>query len=281
MKEITILIIDDEEEIRSSLSKIVEQLDLVPLTAQDGLEALNVLRSKKIDLIITDLMMPKMDGLKFIVKSKEINPSLPIAVISGYGDAKNATFALTRGAFNFITKPFTIKEVENVIRKGLRLRELSLGTTKLLQNMRNQTEIVIPSYPHLLPSVTFYTIRECQWRGIDNENVLSNISVCTDEILTNALIHGNAKNPKKKISATLNFDAKKFTLTVKDEGKGFDVKKFSRQLKGNQIDIPTKRGLFIVKYLMDEVSFNDKGNEITATMYLQGITAISPQQPGN
>jgi len=82
MKQV-ILIIDDEEKIRSVLSKIVDQLDLIPLAARDGLEALNLLQSKKIDLIITDLMMPQMDGLTFIVKSREINPRIPIAVISG------------------------------------------------------------------------------------------------------------------------------------------------------------------------------------------------------
>ncbi len=281
MKEITILIIDDEEDIRSSLAEIVEQLNLTPFSAQDGLEALNVLSSQKIDLIITDLMMPNMDGLKFIVKSRELNPSIPIAVISGYGDAKNAAFALTRGAFNFITKPFTIKDVENVIRKGLRLRELSLGTNKLLQNIRHQTEIVIPSFPHLLPSVTYYIVKECQWRGIDNEDILNNVSVCTDELLTNALMHGNKNNPEKKISATLNFDAQKFSLTIKDEGEGFDAKKFARQLQGNQIDIPTRRGLFIVEYLMDELSFNKKGNEITASMYLLGIAATAKPQLEN
>jgi len=270
-----ILIIDDEEKIRSVLSKIVDQLDLIPLTARDGLEALNLLQSEKIDLIITDLMMPQMDGLTFIVKSREINPRIPIAVISGYGDVKNATLALTRGAFNFITKPFTIKEVENIIRKGLRLRELSLGTDKLLQNVKNRTEITIPSYPHLLPSAIFYIIKECQWRGIDNENLLNNISVCTDEILTNALVHGNGGDPKKNISITLNCDAEKFTLTVKDEGKGFDVKNFSQQLKENHLDIPSKRGLFIVEYLMDEVSFNAKGNQITTTMYLKDITPVA------
>ena len=270
-----ILIIDDEEKIRSVLSKIVEQLDLIPITAQDGLEALNLLKSEKIDLIITDLKMPQMDGSTFIVKSREINPKIPIAVISGYGDVKNATFALTRGAFNFITKPFTIKEVENVIRKGLRLRELSLGTDKLLQNVKNRTEITIPSYPHLLPSAVFYIIKECQWRGIDNENVLNNISICTDEILTNALIHGNGGNTEKKISITLDFNTEKFTFAVKDEGEGFDVKNFSRQLKENHLDIPAKRGLFIVEYLMDEISFNTKGNEITATMHLKKIAPIA------
>ncbi len=274
MKQV-ILIIDDEEKIRSVLSKIVDQLDLIPLAARDGLEALNLLQSKKIDLIITDLMMPQMDGLTFIVKSREINPRIPIAVISGYGDVKNATLALTRGAFNFITKPFTIKEVENIIRKGLRLRELSLGTDKLLQNVKNRTETTIPSYPHLLPSAIFYIIKECQWRGIDNGNLLNNISVCTDEILTNALVHGNGGDPKKNISITLNFDAEKFTLTVKDEGEGFDVKKFSRQLKENHLDIPSKRGLFIVEYLMDEVSFNTKGNQITTTMYLKDIIPVA------
>jgi len=141
--------------------------------------------------------------------------------------------------------------------------------------VKNRTETTIPSYPHLLPSAIFYIIKECQWRGIDNENLLNNISVCTDEILTNALVHGNGGDPKKNISITLNFDAEKFTLTVKDEGEGFDVKNFSRQLKENHLDIPSKRGLFIVEYLMDEVSFNTKGNQITTTMYLKDITPVA------
>ena len=269
MKQV-ILIIDDVEEIRISLSKIVEQLGVVPLTASNGLEALDLLQSEKIDLIITDLMMPEMDGLQFIVQSRKLNPRIPIAVISGYADIKNATFALTRGAFNFITKPFTIKEVENVIRKGLRLRELSLGTDRLLKTIRNRTDITIPSFTHLLPSVSFYVLKECQWRGIDNENLLNNISVCIDETLTNALTHGNEGNPEKTIAITLQFDTEKFTFTIQDEGNGFDVKEFDRQIKQNAIDIPNKRGLFIVEYLADEISFNDKGNEVTATIYLNG-----------
>jgi len=135
-----ILIIDDAEEIRTSLSAIVEQLGLIPLTASNGLEALQLMQSERVDLIITDLMMPRMDGLQFILQSRSINPKIPIAVISAYGDVKNATFALTRGAFNFISKPFSIKEVDNIIKKGLRLRELALGTDRLLKNIRNQTE---------------------------------------------------------------------------------------------------------------------------------------------
>ena len=270
-----ILIIDDAEEIRTSLSAIVEQLGLIPLTASNGLEALQLMQSERVDLIITDLMMPRMDGLQFILQSRSINPKIPIAVISAYGDVKNATFALTRGAFNFISKPFSIKEVDNIIKKGLRLRELALGTDRLLKNIRNQTEITIPSYPHLIPSVTYYILKECQWRGIDNENILNNISVCTDEILTNALIHGNKGSAQKKVSITLSFDTEKFTLTVQDEGEGFEAREYSQQLKKNQLDIPAKRGLFIVEYLTDKVSFNDRGNEISITLYLNGKTAKS------
>lgn len=269
MKQV-ILIIDDAEEIRTSLSQIVEELELLPLTASNGVEALQLMQSEKIDLVITDLMMPEMDGLQFIVHCRKMNPRIPIAVISGYGDTENATFALTRGAFNFITKPFTVKEVEAIIRKGLRLRELSLGTDRLLKNIRNRTELTIPSYSHLLPSVTFYILKECQWRGIDNENVLNNISVCTEEILTNALIHGNKGNPTKNISVTLEFDPGKFTLTIRDDGEGFDTRAFSQQCMENYHEIPTKRGLLIVKHLTDEISFNDTGSEVTATLYLNG-----------
>jgi CheY-like chemotaxis protein/anti-sigma regulatory factor (Ser/Thr protein kinase) len=271
-----ILIIDDDEKIRKVLSEIVEKLGLLPLTAKNGVEALHLLKYEKIDLIITDLVMPEMDGLKFIVEARSLTPGIPIAVISGYGDVKNATFALTHGAFNFITKPFTIDDVENVIRKGLRLRELSLGTERLLDNIRNHTEISIPSYLHLIPSVAHYIIKECQWRGVESENLLNNISVCADEMLTNALIHGNESNPEKQITVKLHFDPEAFTVTVKDEGKGFEVESFLHQLRDDELDIPAKRGLFIVNYLMDKISFNEKGNEITATMNFNKKVAQPP-----
>ena len=171
--------------------------------------------------------------------------------------------------YNFITKPFTVREIENVVKRGLRLREFSLGTHRLTEGIKNITEIELPSFTHLLPSAALYIVRECQWRGLENENILANISICIDELLNNAMVHGNDMDESKKIKIRLVFDQEKFSLSVEDEGKGFEYKTVLPEFAERDHGLPTKRGLFIVNYLMDEVSFNEKGNIITMVKRLK------------
>ena len=269
MKQINVLVVDDDSDVLSTLSEILSELKLSPVTAADGAEAIEKIKTRKIDLIITDLMMPVMDGFELIQRTRQLNVNIPIAVISGHGEVKNVVNALSRGAYNFITKPFTIKEIENIVKRGLRLREFSLGTHRLLEGIRNYSEMEIPSYPHLLPSATLYVIRECQWRGLEDEASLSNISISVDELLNNALIHGNDLDETKKIYVKITFDNEKFTVSVEDEGNGFDYNHLLTEFSENAQTLPTKRGLFIVNYLMDELSFNEKGNMVTMAKYLE------------
>ena len=269
MKEIFVLVVDDDEDVRNTLSAILKELRLTPVAVSDGVEGMKVINSQKIDLIITDLKMPKMDGFEFIQNARQVNANIPIAVISGFAEGKNVVEALSRGAYNFITKPFTIREIENVIKRGLRLREFSLGTHRLTQGIKNVTEIELPNFTHLLPSAALYIVRECQWRGIEDENILSNMSICIDELLNNALVHGNDMDELKKIKIKLVFDQKEFSLSIEDEGQGFDYKKILSAFAGKDPGLPTKRGLFIVHYLMDELSFNEKGNIVTMVKRLK------------
>jgi len=269
MKEVCVLIVDDDREILKTLSEILQELRLTPVPATDGVEAMACLKSRKIDLIITDLMMPHMDGLEFIQEARQLNANVPVAVISGFTEGKNVVAALSRGAFNFITKPFTVKEIESVIKRGLRLREFSLGTHRLTEGIRNTTEIELPGYSHLLPSAALYIVRECQWRGIENETLLANISLCIDELLNNAILHGNEMDESKKVRVTLVFEQQTMRLSVEDEGRGFDYKEVFSELADQDKTLPAKRGLFIVNYLMDEVSFSDRGNRVTIIKHLK------------
>jgi DNA-binding response OmpR family regulator len=269
MKEISVLVVDDDGDVLNTLVEILTELRLSPISAGNGLEALDILKTRKIDLLITDLMMPRMNGFELIQQTRQLNMNIPIAVISGHGEVRNVVKALTQGAYNFITKPFTIREIGNVVKRGLRLREFSLGTHRILEGLRNSTEMSIPGYPHLLPSVALYIVRECQWRGIEDETVLSNISICVDELLNNALMHGNDLDETRKIFITMVFDHEKLEISIADQGDGFDYKTVVAQFSENAETLPERRGLFIVHYLMDEMCFNEKGNKVTMVKYLQ------------
>ncbi len=272
MKDFRILVVDDERDVRETLSEMIEGLGYPVLVAENGVKALDRIKTEKVDLIITDLSMPKMNGLELIVKSKRLNPNIPIAVISAYGSAENTTYALTRGAFNFIAKPFKISQVKELVRKGKQLRELALGTYALMEWVHSETEMVFPSQPRLFPSAILFIVKECQWRGIEDEARLENVAICLEELLSNAFIHGNRKNKSKQIKVKMAFDAEKFVLSVRDEGSGFDGRDYLEKIRQVEDSIPEKRGLFIVDFLVDELRFDKKGNEVTAVIYREDKT---------
>jgi DNA-binding NtrC family response regulator len=94
-------------------------------TAPDGEAGLSVLREHHIDLVITDLRMPKMDGLELLRQALRSDPQLPVVILTAHGTVDNAVEALKTGAFDYITKPFDQAEVRTIVKKALRTRDLA------------------------------------------------------------------------------------------------------------------------------------------------------------
>ncbi|AOX03759.1 hypothetical protein BJP34_33875 [Moorena producens PAL-8-15-08-1] len=120
-----ILVVDDELElerlIKQRLRKRIRTQELDFLFAHNGSEALDILKSlKRIDLILTDINMPEMDGLTLLGFIPEVDPTLKAVVVSAYGDMKNIRTAMNRGAFDFLTKPIDFQDLEITINKTLK-----------------------------------------------------------------------------------------------------------------------------------------------------------------
>ena len=120
-----ILVVDDEQNLRRVLSAQLERDGYDVQTAEDGEEAMRTLADHHIDLVITDLRMPKMDGMELLRQALELEPELPIVMITAHGTVDNAVEALKTGAFDYITKPFDQAEVRTIVRKALKTRDLS------------------------------------------------------------------------------------------------------------------------------------------------------------
>ncbi len=106
---VKILVVDDEEDIREILGDIVSEIGEVSF-AKDGAEALKAVRSSEIDLILTDISMPIMDGVKFVetmveTMSEKYN-NLEVIVISGFADKENSRQLMRAGAYDIVDKPF-------------------------------------------------------------------------------------------------------------------------------------------------------------------------------
>lgn len=115
MSQKKILVVDDDKNIRRTVSMALESLDYYVHTAFDGKDAMVQLTGDKYDLIITDLKMPGMDGIKLLQEAIAQYPEIKIVLISAHGTVDNAVEAMKLGALDFLQKPFTPKELRNLV----------------------------------------------------------------------------------------------------------------------------------------------------------------------
>ncbi|SJM93888.1 sigma-54-dependent transcriptional regulator [Crenothrix polyspora] len=114
-----VLVADDEKNGRRLLEILLSQLGFQVSTAADGAEALDIIRKTSIDLLITDLSMPKMDGLALLAALRAEKYDLPVIIVTAYGTVESAVAAMKLGAFDFIVRPLDIEQVEMVVRHAL------------------------------------------------------------------------------------------------------------------------------------------------------------------
>lgn len=119
-----ILIVDDEPLIRKSLYEILRIDGYHVQMAASGEEALGLLEKNKIDIVVTDLKLPKISGLQLLQEVKSRNPKAEVILITGYGSIESAVDAMKKGAFDYITKPINDTEIKITIGKILEKRKL-------------------------------------------------------------------------------------------------------------------------------------------------------------
>lgn len=129
---VNILIIDDERAIRKTLSEILSFEGYTIDEAADGEEGLKKFTEKTYDIVLCDIKMPKLDGLEFLEKSREVNPEIPIIMISGHGNIDTAVEAVKKGAFDFISKPPDLNRLLITIRNAAE-RQTLISESKVLK----------------------------------------------------------------------------------------------------------------------------------------------------
>jgi two-component system response regulator HydG len=131
----TILVVDDDEPNRVTLERILEREGYAVVHAASGREAMEVLRARAVDLVLTDLKMPGMSGIDLLKASKTLDPDVELVVMTAYGTVETAVEAMKEGAYDFVAKPVKRHELVNCLRKALEKRALQIENRRLRERL--------------------------------------------------------------------------------------------------------------------------------------------------
>lgn len=137
-----ILVIDDERSIRNTLKDILEYEKFEVELSENGAEGIELFSQNSFDAVLCDIKMPEMDGIEVLQQLFEINPEIPVIMISGHGNIDTAVESIKKGAFDFIEKPLDLNRLLITIRNAMDKSSLITETKVLKKKIRSQYEMI-------------------------------------------------------------------------------------------------------------------------------------------
>lgn len=134
----TILIVDDEKNYLVVLSSFLSGEGYEPITADNAQQALDIVENTDLDLVLTDMKMPSMDGIELLKRIKEKSPDLPVVMMTAYGTVEKAVEAMQLGAFNFVLKPFQNETLKQIIRNAVSTYSVFKENRRLVEALESR-----------------------------------------------------------------------------------------------------------------------------------------------
>lgn len=286
----TVLVVDDSAMDRHLAGAIVQKCEgWQPLFASHGKEALEILRQQEPDVVLTDLLMPEMDGLELVRAIRVQHPLVPVILMTAHGSEDLAIQALRNGAASYVPKKSLARDLADTL-EGVLVASQSKSREQLIldclvrQEMHyrldNDVALVAPLVGHLEQQLE--RMRLCEPSGL----VL--VGVALHEALTNAILHGNLglnselretdekeyyrqvverrmKPPwsERHVSVRVTLTTHEAVFVIRDEGEGFDPEVLPDPTDPTNLERVSGRGLLLIQTFMDHVEHNETGNQIT------------------
>jgi len=138
MKKVKILVVDDEAIVRESLQDWLADAGYQVFAAENGPKALEIIEKERLGIVITDLVMPGMDGIEMMKRAKEIQPDIEVIIITAYASIPTAIAAMREGAYDYIEKPFCPERAELLVKKLAQHQELVVENLSLRQRLEDR-----------------------------------------------------------------------------------------------------------------------------------------------
>ncbi|WP_166824529.1 ATP-binding response regulator [Thalassoroseus pseudoceratinae] len=254
-----------------------------------GAAALEMMVNEPIDLVVCDLRMPEMDGLEFLRLAQEAYPLVPVIIVTAQGSEEVAVTALREGAADYVPKRNLMTDLIARIERVLNASQRSLIEHELQQCVTfRRTELVIGTDRTVVPSVVAMLQSQLDPLGVCDDKDRIRIGVALEEALVNAVIHGNLEISselrgvddnafaelvlsrsesapwcQRQVHCMAEISRTRARFVIRDEGPGFDPSSLPDPTIPENLEKASGRGLLLIRTFMDDVRYNDTGNEIT------------------
>ena len=288
-----ILVVDDDPVQRNLAGRLLEKLPGLDVAyASNGAEALKFIDREPPDLVLTDLVMPEVDGLELVQKARARHASVPVILMTSYGSETVAVEALNKGAASYVSKTNLVRDLREIVAEVLSVAGAERKQRQLLDFLEeNESRFTLNNDPTLLSPLIGYLQQNLTRMSLADETRRMRVGIALQEALTNAIYHGNLEVSSelrqgsgkdyyalaehrrheppyrdRKVYLIARETRTEAVYVVRDEGPGFAVDRVADPLDPNNVDKESGRGLFLIRTFMDVVSHNPAGNEITMTL---------------
>lgn len=301
----SVLVVDDSAVDRRFVGGLLQRDGRYQVEfAEDGSQALSQIRKAAPDMIVTDLQMPNRNGLELVAAVRMHHPGIPIILMTGHGSEGLAVEALHRGAAGYVPKPQLGERLLDIVDEALSMSRADRTYERLISCLtRCDFTFELDNDPALVDPLVDLVQQMVAGMRLTDATGRFRIGAAVKEALLNAMYRGNLeitfeqsqesrvslvagkgqdivqvrRNEQpyaaRKVFVEVHIDLESARFVIRDEGAGFDPAKVPLAGQPGSLDPQTGRGLVLMRAFMDQVTFNDRGNEVTLLKHREALGA--------
>ena len=299
----SVLVVDDLPADRHLVAEYLKDDAFELRFAANGAEALEKLEQATPDLVVTDLMMPEVDGLELVRACRSQYPLVPVILMTSQGTEETVVQALKQGAASYVPKHAFPRRLVSTVRNVLAVSGRRRVHTRLMECMDwTECAFALKNNSALIHPLITYLQERTSDLDVCDESDRTRMGVALEEALANALYHGNLEvgselrgeddkgyhaliverlntSPyqDRKIHVETTMSREHATFVVRDEGTGFDPSSLPDPTDPANLEKASGRGLLLMRTFMDEVAYNGEGNAVVLTKRRRPDAASKPE----
>lgn len=283
-----ILFVDDEDSIRELFGEYFKDEFEITM-AQDGLQAFELASNNVYDVIISDISLPKLNGIQFLQKIRAAGDHTPFLVITGDTDIQIAIDIFRMGAVDLFLKPFRMDALRTRIKK-FEFADIDLSalySTGEISNYNGECKFSIRPQIKKINTYVALIIQHISNSPLSVNEDLIPVKIVLYELLANAIEHGvagmsyqdkqnslesnidyleevdiNCSKSNRFVHVTLSFDDFGITIIISDDGNGFSPNSVPNPIENPGANLVSGRGIFLARMNIESIVYNEKGNEV-------------------